>query len=68
MFLMALAMLGLIPLKKLKLIRHKTVTANPLIIGLLNGLMPCGPLQAMQVYSLSTASPIKGAISCFFFV
>lgn len=47
MFLMALAMLGLIPLKKLKLIRHKTVTANPLIIGLLNGLMPCGPLQAM---------------------
>lgn len=67
MFLMALAMLGLIPLKKLKLIRHKTVTANPLIIGLLNGLMPCGPLQAMQVYALSTASPIKGAISMFLF-
>lgn len=67
MFLMALAMLGLIPLKKLKLIRHKTVTANPLIIGLLNGLMPCGPLQAMQFYALSTASPIKGAISMFLF-
>lgn len=67
MFLMALAMLGLIPLKKLKLIRHKTVTANPLIIGLLNGLIPCGPLQAMQVYALSTASPIKGAISMFLF-
>lgn len=67
MFLMALAMLGIIPLKKLKLIRHKTVTANPLIIGLLNGLMPCGPLQAMQVYALSTASPIKGAISMFLF-
>lgn len=67
MFLMALAMLGLIPLKKLKLIRHKTVTANPLIIGLLNGLMPCGPLQVMQVYALSTASPIKGAISMFLF-
>mgnify|MGYP004520595973 FL=1 len=67
MFLMALAMLGLIHLKKLKLIRHKTVTANPLIIGLLNGLMPCGPLQAMQVYALSTGSPIKGAISMFLF-
>lgn len=67
MFLMALAMLGLIPLKKLKLIRHKTVTANPLIIGLLNGLMLCGPLQAMQFYALSTASPIKGAISMFLF-
>lgn len=67
MFLMALAMLGLIPLKKLKLISHKTVTANLLIIGLLNGLMPCGPLQAMQVYALSTGSPIKGAISMFLF-
>ena len=29
--------------------------------------MPCGPLQAMQVYALSTGSPIKGAISMFLF-
>ena len=40
---------------------------NPLYVGLLNGLMPCGPLQAMQLFALSTASPIRGAISMFFF-
>lgn len=40
---------------------------NPLYIGLLNGLMPCGPLQAMQLYALSTGSPVKGAISMFLF-
>lgn len=36
-------------------------------VGLLNGLMPCGPLQAMQIYALSTASPVKGALSMFIF-
>jgi plastocyanin len=40
---------------------------GPLFVGLLNGLMPCGPLQAMQIYALSTGSPLKGAISMFFF-
>lgn len=40
---------------------------SPLYIGLLNGLMPCGPLQAMQLYALSTGSPVKGAISMFIF-
>ncbi|MDF2941682.1 MAG: Heavy metal transporter [Herbinix sp.] len=40
---------------------------SPLYIGLLNGLMPCGPLQAMQLYALSTGSPIKGAVSMFLF-
>ncbi|HHV09117.1 MAG TPA: heavy metal transporter [Clostridiales bacterium] len=40
---------------------------GPLYIGLLNGLMPCGPLQAMQLYALSTGSPVKGAISMFLF-
>ncbi len=36
-------------------------------IGLLNGLMPCGPLQAMQLYALSTGSWRMGALSmlCF---
>jgi len=36
-------------------------------VGLLNGLMPCGPLQAMQLYALSTGDPIKGALSMFVF-
>lgn len=39
----------------------------PFYVGLLNGLMPCGPLQAMQLYALSTGSPIKGAISMLLF-
>jgi len=40
---------------------------SPLIVGFLNGFMPCGPLQAMQIYALSTGSPIKGGISMFLF-
>lgn len=40
---------------------------SPLYIGLLNGLMPCGPLQAMQLYALSTGSPAKGALAMFLF-
>ncbi len=40
---------------------------SPLIVGLLNGFMPCGPLQAMQLYALSTGSPVKGALSMFVF-
>ena len=37
------------------------------IIGLANGLMPCGPLQAMQLFALSTGSWYMGALSmlCF---
>jgi sulfite exporter TauE/SafE/copper chaperone CopZ len=41
--------------------------ARPFIVGLLNGLMPCGPLQAMQLYALSTSSPVKGALSMLVF-
>jgi hypothetical protein len=40
---------------------------SPVIVGLLNGLMPCGPLQAMQLYALSTGSPLKGALAMFIF-
>ena len=40
---------------------------SPLYVGLLNGLMPCGPLQAMQIYALSTGSPVKGALSMLLF-
>ncbi len=37
------------------------------VIGLANGLMPCGPLQAMQVCALSAGSWWRGALSmcCF---
>lgn len=40
---------------------------GPFVVGLLNGLMPCGPLQAMQVYALGTGSVLNGALSMFFF-
>ncbi len=36
-------------------------------VGLLNGLMPCGPLQSMQLYALSTGSFGAGALSMFLF-
>lgn len=40
---------------------------SALIVGLANGLMPCGPLQSMQLYALSTGSWWMGALSmlCF---
>lgn len=37
------------------------------VIGLLNGLMPCGPLQSMQLYALSTGSFAGGALSMLLF-
>lgn len=47
--------------------RKKFESKSPLFVGLLNGLMPCGPLQAMQLYALSTGSPFAGAISMLLF-
>ena len=36
---------------------------GPLVVGLLNGFMPCGPLQAMQLYALASGSVVRGALS-----
>lgn len=47
--------------------KRKASSNSPLIVGLLNGLMPCGPLQAMQIYALSTGSPFAGAFSMLMF-
>lgn len=51
----------------IKIYKKKNGSNSPLYVGLLNGLMPCGPLQAMQLYALSTGSPVKGALSMFLF-
>ena len=67
MFFMSLNMLGVLNLKNIKIPRTKLKVKSSFVIGLLNGLMPCGPLQAMQVYALSTSSPIKGALSMLIF-
>lgn len=78
MVIMGLNMLNVFPwLRKLnprmpkifakKIYKQRTRSNSPLFIGLLNGLMPCGPLQAMQLYALSTGDPLKGAVSMFLF-
>lgn len=77
MVIMGISLMGIFPsVNKLVpsmplFLRRKTQTAGlgkgPFIIGLLNGLMPCGPLQAMQIYALGTGSALAGAASMFFF-
>lgn len=47
--------------------KQKRKGSGPFFIGLLNGLMPCGPLQAMQIVALASANPLAGALSMFFF-
>nr|WP_034867827.1 sulfite exporter TauE/SafE family protein [Clostridium lundense] len=41
--------------------------SSPFLVGILNGFMPCGPLQTLQIYALSTGSAFKGALSMFIF-
>lgn len=78
MVIMGINMLGIFPwLRKFnprmpkifarKINAEKVKSKSSLIVGLLNGLMPCGPLQAMQIYALSTGNPIAGALSMFLF-
>lgn len=45
----------------------KNKVKTPFLVGILNGLMPCGPLQTMQLYALGTGSVVKGAFSMFLF-
>ncbi|MDR0819118.1 MAG: sulfite exporter TauE/SafE family protein, partial [Oscillospiraceae bacterium] len=78
MVIMGINMLGIFPwLRKLnprmpkvfarRIDREKSNSKRPLVVGLLNGLMPCGPLQAMQIYALSTGSAFAGALSMLLF-
>ena len=52
-----------LPLKK----SLKNKSSTPFIVGLLNGFMPCGPLQTMQLYALASGSFTIGALSMMFF-
>lgn len=78
MVIMGINMLGIIPgLRKLqprmpkfvanKIGAGKANSKSPLIVGLLNGLMPCGPLQSMQIVALASGNPFVGALSMFLF-
>ena len=73
---MGLNMLGFLPwLRHIRLplprsagrVKAKLSSGSPFYIGLLNGLMPCGPLQTMQLYALGAGSMVMGALSMFFF-
>lgn len=77
MVIMGLNMLNIFPwLRRFnprmpKIFGNKVHNSNgkygPFYVGLLNGLMPCGPLQAMQIYALGTGSAFAGAFSMFLF-
>lgn len=74
MVLMGMNMLEILP-RRLKLylrlpafIRRKTgKSKTPFLVGLCNGLMPCGPLQSMQIVALASGNVFVGALSmlCF---
>jgi sulfite exporter TauE/SafE len=73
MLIMGLNMYGFNILRKLhiKLPIPSCASRNrskaPFVIGILNGFMPCGPLQTMQLYALGTGSALKGSFSMFIF-
>lgn len=73
MLMLGLKMFGLIQFQlpairifKLR-IKNKIPIRTPFFIGVLNGFMPCGPLQTMQIYAMGTASFVVGALSMFSF-
>lgn len=39
----------------------------PFFVGMVNSLMPCGPLQAMWMVALATGNVLTGVLSMFFF-
>ena len=78
MIMMGINMLNLFPgLRKVKLPvpkwvisvigRERAKSRRPFWIGVLNGFMPCGPLQAMWLVALASGSPAAGAFSMFSF-
>ena len=47
--------------------KKRRTTSAPFVVGLLNGFMPCGPLQSMWIVALATGNPFVGALSMFLF-
>ncbi len=68
MLVISLNLMGIIHIPVLTRVHNPTRAGrSALAIGLLNGLMPCGMLQSMQLYALSTGSPAVGALSMLAF-
>lgn len=78
MVIMGINMLGWIPLLRKLQIRFPQRLADkinkkrrrenrPFFVGLLNGLMPCGPMQSMQIIALGSGNPVSGAAAMLMF-
>lgn len=78
MVIMGINMLGIFPALRrfqirfprksaVKINEKKRTEKRPFVVGLLNGLMPCGPLQSMQIIALGSGNPISGAMAMFMF-
>lgn len=75
MVIMGLNFLGILKKIKINFSLKKAFTnkvfenksKNMLLVGLMSGLLPCGPMQAVQIYSLATASVTRGALVMFVF-
>lgn len=78
MVIMGINMLGVIPvLRKFqirfpnklanKISRRKIIEKRPFFVGLLNGLMPWGPMQSMQIIALGSGNPVSGAFAMLMF-
>lgn len=48
-------------------INKKRRENRPFFVGLLNGLMPCGPMQSMQIIALGSGNPVSGAAAMLMF-
>lgn len=76
MIIMAINLLGIFPALRRFNIRLPDLFAkklfagtshSPFYVGLLTGLMPCGPLQMIQLYALGTGNAFFGALSMLIF-
>lgn len=78
MVIMGINMLGIFPWLRrfnlrmpkflaIKIGKKKAESTQALVVGLLNGLMPCGPLQSMQIVALASGNPFAGALAMFLF-
>ncbi|MDY2699265.1 MAG: sulfite exporter TauE/SafE family protein [Lachnospiraceae bacterium] len=67
MLLMGLSMTGLFSFSSKCCFPIQKKRHSAFVLGLLNGFMPCSPLIAMQLYAMSTGSPLWGGLSMFLF-
>ena len=78
MVIMGINMLGIFPaLRKfqirfpkksaIKISQKKQTEKRPFVVGVLNGFMPCGPMQSMQIIALGSGNPVSGAMAMLMF-